>query len=113
MSPKKTVGKRDQIQIHLLTVFLSYMHDLVFVSDLMSLDNFWKESNEREGAVAPYSEIMKRSSGGVGGGPWRVWPGATAVLHKLTQELSRPILVPSLRHLKPPQLGDSTINYLA
>ena len=64
------------------------------------------------GAVAPYSEIMKRSSGGVGGGPWRVWPGATAVLHKLTQELSRPILVPSLRHLKPPQLGDSTINYL-
>ena len=48
-------------------------------------------------AVAPYSRIMKRSSGEV------EWPPegvacATAVLHKLTQEVSRPILVPSLRH---------------
>ena len=48
--------------------------------------------------VAPYSQIMKRSSGGgrAPGGDW--WPlegvaCATAVLHKLTQEVSRPILV--------------------
>ena len=84
------------------------MQDLVFGSDLMSLDNFW---NPMSLAVAPYSEIMKRSSGG----RWRRPPEgvarATAVMHKLTQELSRPILVPSLRPLKPTQLRDSTINH--
>ena len=95
-------GRGDQIQIFqvfVLAVSISHMQDLVFGSDLMSLDNFW---NPMSLAVAPYSEIMKRSSGG----RWRRPPEgvarATAVMHKLTQELSRPILVPSLRPLKPP-----------